>query len=60
MTASLQQSGKSRADFWQFAGLVMLERALERANRACDLDKWSRQQVKVTQYEDSKFAGIMT
>ena len=45
MTASLKQLGKSRADFWQFAGLVMLERALERANRACDLDKWGRQQV---------------
>ena len=44
--ASLQQLGKSRADLWQFAGLIALERALERANRACDLDKWTRQQVK--------------
>ena len=35
----------SRADLWQFAGLVALERALERANRACDLDYWARQQV---------------
>ena len=40
LTASLQQLGKSRADLWQFAGLVALERAIERANRACDLDKW--------------------
>jgi len=53
MTASLQQSGKSRADFWQFAGLVMLERALERANRACDLDKWSRQQVSLLEGRDA-------
>ena len=43
--ASLQQLGKSRADLWQFAGLVALEKALERANRACDLDYWARQQV---------------
>ena len=43
--ASLQQLGKSQADLWQFAGLVALERALERANRACDLDYWARQQV---------------
>ena len=45
LSASLQQLGKSRADLWQFAGLVALERALERANRACDLDDWARQQV---------------
>ena len=45
LTGSLQQLGKSRADLWQFAGLVALEKALERANRACDLDKWSRQQI---------------
>ena len=45
LTGSLQQLGKSRADLWQFAGLVALEKALERANRACDLDKWARQQV---------------
>ena len=46
MSASLQQLGKSRADLWQFAGLVALERSLERANRACDLDYWARQQVR--------------
>jgi len=45
LSASLQQLGKSRADLWQFAGLVALERSLERANRACDLDYWGRQQV---------------
>jgi len=53
MTASLKQLGKSRADFWQFAGLVMLERALERANRACDLDKWGRQQVTLLEGRDA-------
>ena len=31
LEVSLYQSGKSRADFWQFAGLVALEEALERA-----------------------------
>ena len=42
---SLYQSGKSRADLWQFAGLVALEQAIERANRACDLDYFAHQQV---------------
>ena len=41
----MYQSGKSRADFWQFAGLVALEEAIERANRACDLDYHQGQQV---------------
>ena len=45
LEVSLQQSGKSRADLWQLAGLVALEQALERANRACDLDFHARQQV---------------
>ena len=46
LNVSLWQSGKSRADLWQLAGLVALEQAVERANRACDLDKWGRQQVR--------------
>jgi len=45
LDVSLRQSGKSRADLWQFAGLVALELGLERANRACDLDYHARQQV---------------
>ena len=45
LEVSLHQTGKSRADLWQLAGLVALERALERANRACDLDFHARQQV---------------
>ena len=44
---SLYQSGKSRADLWQFAGLVALERLIERSNRACDLDYHQRQQVRL-------------
>ena len=51
MPGSLQQLGKSRADLWQFAGLVALERSLERANRACDLDYWGRQQVNNEDYK---------
>ena len=42
LEVSLYQSGKSRADLWQFAALVALEEAVERANRACDLDYHQR------------------
>ena len=37
LSASLQQLGKSRADLWQLAGLIALERSLERAHgtRTC-------------------------
>ena len=52
LTASLHQSGKSRADLWQLAGLVALEQALERANRACDLDFHGRQQVTLLEGRD--------
>ena len=41
LNVSLRQSGISRADLWALAGLVALERTLERANRACDLDSVS-------------------
>ena len=50
---SLQQSGKSRSDLWQLAGLVALEQAVERANRACDLDFHARQQVPRRDSSDS-------
>ena len=49
---SLKQSGKSRSDLWQLAGLVALEQALERANRACDLDFHARQQVTLLEGRD--------
>ena len=39
-------TGKSRADLWQLASLIALEQAIERANRACDLDFNTRQQVR--------------
>jgi len=53
LSASLQQLGKSRADFWQFAGLIALEQALERANRACDLDYHERQQITLLDGRDA-------
>ena len=45
LNASLRQSGRSRADLWNLASMVALERTIERANRACDLDFHARQQV---------------
>ena len=42
---SLKESGKSRADLWQFAANVALEKTIERANHACRYDMWTRQQV---------------
>jgi len=53
LEVSLKQAGKSRADLWQFAGLVALEQAFERANRACDLDKWGRQQVTLLESREA-------
>ena len=52
LEVSLHQSGKSRADLWQLAGLVALEQSLERANRACDLDFHARQQVTLLEGRD--------
>ena len=51
---NLFQAGKSRADLWQLAGLVALELAIERANRACDLDYHGRQQVHTNTYYEFK------
>ena len=45
LPASLKATGKSRADLWALAGLVALERSIERANYACDHDKNVRQQI---------------
>ena len=58
LEVSLHQSGKSRADLWQLAGLVALEQTLERANRACDLDYHARQQVKEQLHQNSSFFEI--
>ena len=38
LNLSLRDSGKSRADLWQFAGIVGLEVEIERANFGCDYD----------------------
>merc|ERR1711935_1171882 len=53
LTISLHQSGKSRADLWQFAGMVALERTIERANRACDLDFHIRQQITILESREA-------
>ena len=53
---SLYQTGKSRADLWQLAGLIALEQTIERANRACDLDFHTRQQVGSKQASDIFFS----
>ena len=45
LEVSLQGSGKSRADLWQFAASVALEKTIERSNHACRYDMWQRQQV---------------
>merc|ERR1719219_1095796 len=53
MTKSLHQSGKSRSDLWQFARMVALERTIERANRACDLDFHVRQQITILESREA-------
>jgi len=45
LTVSLKESGKSRADFWQFAVNVALEKLIERSNYACKVDYNQRQQI---------------
>lgn len=42
---SLRDTGKSRADLWQFAANVALERTIERSNFGCRHDYFQRQQV---------------
>jgi len=49
---SLREGGKSRADLWAFAAWVALERTVERANRACDLDYHARQQITLLEGRD--------
>ena len=60
LASSLQQLGKSRADLWQLAGLIALERSLERANRACDLDYHARQQVRLSTYNNNIYVCQVT
>ena len=45
LDASLKATGKSRADFWQFATNVALEKTIARSNHGCRYDYYQRQQV---------------
>ena len=47
LNVSLKDSGKSRADLWQFAGIVALEVEIERANFGCDYDFNTGNQVMI-------------
>merc|ERR1712223_191525 len=52
---SLKGSGKSRADLWQFAANVALERTIERSNYGCRYDYFQRQQVPLLEDEGKGF-----
>ena len=41
LPVSLAESGKSRADLWNFAAVVGVEWGLERNNNACDGEDWT-------------------
>ena len=56
LEVSLKSSGKSRADFWQFAANVALERTVERSNFACRHDYYQRQQVPLLENDGKGFA----
>ena len=43
---SLRESGKSRADLWQYAANIALESEIERANFGCDYDYNTGNQVR--------------
>ena len=55
MEKSLQESGASRADLWQFAAQVALEEEIERANFACDYDYNAGNQVRLLESRDRCF-----
>ena len=55
MERSLQESGASRADLWQFAAQVALEEEIERANFACDYDYNAGNQVRLLESRDRCF-----
>jgi len=55
LNESLKESGKSRADLWQFAGIVALEIEIERANFACDYDFNTGNQVRLLEGVDKCF-----
>ena len=56
LTQSLKATGKSRADLWQFAANVALEKTIERSNHGCRYDYYQRQQVPLLENEGKGFA----
>ena len=53
LEVSLKDSGKSRADLWQFAANVALELEIERANFACKYDVTNQQSAILEGGEDA-------
>ena len=47
LAVSLRDSGKSRADLWQYAANIALESEIERANFGCDYDYNTGNQVRL-------------
>ena len=47
LAVSLRESGKSRADLWQYAANIALETEIERANFGCDYDFNTGNQVRL-------------
>ena len=47
LNVSLRESGKSRADLWQYAANIALEVEIERANFGCDYDFNTGNQVRL-------------
>ena len=58
LEVSLKDSGKSRADLWQFAASVAMESTIERSNHACHYDMWERQQVPLLEGVNKVFTNI--
>ena len=58
LDVSLKDSGKSRADLWQFAASVAMESTIERSNHACRYDMWERQQVPLLEGVNKVFTKI--
>ena len=58
LDVSLKDSGKSRADLWQFAASVALESTIERSNHACRYDMWERQQVPLLEGVNKVFTKV--
>ena len=56
LNVSLQASGKSRADLWQFAVNVALENTIQRSNTACRYDNKARQQVSLLEQNGNGLA----